>query len=366
MRADKHGWRSQRHAWQSGRNPKRRYLFWRFVMVFGMIWLVFIAALLLVSLAFLALRPAAGNFLPELLIVCSIPLGFTLLILILGRWAFSRVGAPLVDVMAAADAVAEGDLDVQVRENMPGEYGRLARSFNRMTARLRTAELQRRSLTADVAHELRTPLHIVQGNLEGILDGVYQPDEAHIRATVEETRLLSRLVDDLQTLSLAESGALPLHRIRVSADDLLSDVLTSFSAQAESANIALELDVTAQPDDLMVLVDPDRIDQVLSNLVVNALRHTPSGGKVTLGAARLPDSVRLTVSDTGVGILPDDLPHIFDRFWKGERSRSRLSGAGSGLGLAIARQLVQAHQGTIQVESQPGQGTSFTIDLKIE
>ncbi len=366
MRPDQHGWHSRRHAWQSGRDPKRRFLFWRFVMVFGFVWLVFIAALVLVSLAYRTLQPASGRFLPELFIICSIPFGFTLLVALLGRWAFSRVGVPLVDVMAAADAVAEGDLEVQVRENMPGEYGRLARSFNRMTARLRTAEQQRRSLTADVAHELRTPLHIVQGNLEGVLDGVYQPDEAHIRATLEETRLLSRLVDDLQTLSLAESGALPLHRIQVLAADLLSDVLTSFSAQAESEGITLEQVLPAQPDDLEVLVDPDRMDQVLSNLVANALRHTPSGGTITLGAARLPDAVRLTVTDTGVGIPAEDLPYIFDRFWKGERSRSRLSGAGSGLGLAIARQLVEAHQGSIQVESQPGQGTTFIIDLRKE
>ena len=363
MRPDTQRWRSKPHAWHTARNPKRRFLFWRFAMVFGFMWLMFVAALVLVSLAYLALRPATGDFIPELLIVCSIPFVFTLLIFILGRWAFSRIGAPLVDVMAAADAVAEGDLDVQVRENMPGEYGRLARSFNRMTARLRTAEQQRRSLTADVAHELRTPLHIVQGNLEGILDGVYQPDEAHINATLEETRLLSRLIEDLQTLSLAESGALPLHRSHVPVGDLLSDVLTSFSAQAESTGIAIELDLPAEPNDMEVYVDVDRMDQVLSILVVNALRHTPSGGRITLAAARLSDEVRLTVADDGVGILPEDLPYVFDRFWVGERSRSRQAGAGSGLGLAIVRQLVQAHQGIIQVESQPGHGTTFTIIL---
>ena len=149
------------------------------------------------------------------LILCGVPFGFLLLLILSGRWAFRRYGAPMVEVMAAADAVAEGDLSVRVREEAPGEMGRLAHSFNRMTAELERAEQQRRNLTADVAHELRTPLHIIQGNLEGMLDGVYEPTPEHIKATLEETRLLSRLVDDLQTLSLAEAGQLPLHRLRL-------------------------------------------------------------------------------------------------------------------------------------------------------
>jgi two-component system OmpR family sensor kinase/two-component system sensor histidine kinase BaeS len=265
--------------------------------------------------------------------------------------------------MAAADAVAGGDLSVRVRENIPGEFGQLARSFNRMAAELASVEQQRRNLTADVAHELRTPLHIIQGNLEGILDGVYLPSGEHIAATLEETRLLARLVSDLQTLSLAEAGQLPLHRAPLSAADLLEDTATSFSGPAAAAGLELRLELPVPAEELLLDGDPDRLEQVLNNLVGNALRYTPGGGHITLGAQAIAGGVRLTVADSGAGIAPEDLPHIFDRFWKGDRTRARREGAGSGLGLAIARQLVQAHGGQIWAESQPGQGTTFFIDL---
>jgi len=293
---------------------------------------------------------------------CAIALAFPLLAAGIGVLVFREFGTPLSNIMAAADAVAEGDLDVSVPEGGPGEFGRLARSFNRMIAELARAEQQRRNLTADVAHELRTPLHIIQGNLEGVLDGVYEPTREHITATLDETRLLSRLVGDLQTLSLAEAGQLPLHRQWLEAADLLADVATSFSGQAAEAGIEIEVEVA--PDAGQVYVDADRLDQVLSNLVSNALHHTPSGGHVTLAAGPLADSMRLIVKDTGSGIAPEDLPFVFDRFWRGDRSRARQPGTGSGLGLAIARQLVQAHGGHIEVESQPGQGTQFIIELR--
>jgi signal transduction histidine kinase len=302
-----------------------------------------------------------------ILVVCGLPLTFTILAGVAGGLAFRRYGSPLADVMAAADAVAEGDLSVRVRETVPGELGRLARSFNRMTIELERAEQQRRNLTADVAHELRTPLHIIQGNLEGILDGVYQPTPEHLTATLEETRLLARLVSDLQTLSLAEAGELPLHRTRMLAADLLEDAAASFSGEAAQAGVDLQVVVSADAAGVEVDVDPDRIDQVLTNLIANALRHTPQGGKILLGTAALAGdeahTVRLSVEDSGAGIAAEDLPYIFDRFWRGDRSRTRGQGAGSGLGLAIARQLVQAHGGRIHVESTPGAGTRFLIDL---
>lgn len=223
----------------------------------------------------------------------------------------------------------------------------------------------RRNLTADVAHELRTPLHIIQGNLEGILDGVYEPSIDHINATLEETRLLARLVDDLRTLSLAEAGQLQLRLEDVELCGILEDVGTSFSGQAESQGIELKIECAGPVAGVSMSLDAGRIDQALSNLVVNALRHTPSGGAVTLRAIRDADGVQIMVQDTGEGIPPDDLDYIFDRFWRGDRSRTRTSGVGGGLGLSIARQLIQSHGGRIGVESVQGVGTTFTIDLPI-
>ena len=231
-----------------------------------------------------------------------------------------------------------------------------------MAKELERTDEQRRNLTADVAHELRTPLHIIQGNLEGVLDGVYDPTEEHIGATLDETRLLGRLVEDLRTLSLAESGQLPLVRETVDVGDLLADARTSFSGQAEVAGIDLRAEPIADSG-ISLDVDAGRVDQVLGNLLLNAVRHTPRGGAITLSAEACGSGVRITVRDNGEGIAPEDLPFIFDRFWRGDRSRSHASGAGGGLGLSIARQLIRAHGGQIQVESELGRGTTFTIDL---
>jgi signal transduction histidine kinase len=277
--------------------------------------------------------------------------------------AFRGIATPLADVMAAADAIAEGDLGVRVPEHGPGEFSQLAESFNHMAEELERTDRQRRNLTADVAHELRTPLHIIQGNLEGVLDGVYEPATEHIGATLDETRALARLVDDLRTLSLAETGQLPLVWEPVDVGELLADVSTSFSGQAEAAGIQLHLDTNSDPAGMTIIGDVGRLDQVLSNLMANALRHTPSGGDITLRGKPVEGGVRITVSDTGQGIPTEELPYIFDRFWRGDPSRSHAGGAGSGLGLAIARQLVGAHGGRIGVESGPGQGTTFTIEL---
>jgi two-component system sensor histidine kinase BaeS len=235
----------------------------------------------------------------------------------------------------------------------------LARGFNEMVTRLEVDEARRRRLLADVSHELRTPLTVVQGNIEAILDGVHQADEAHLSAILEETRVLGRLVDDLRTVALSESGSLPLHREPTDLSIVATDAVGSFRAAAESAGVALGLEIA---DDIPLLeVDPVRIREVLVNLVANALRHTPAGGSIAVDA-RVDEgahSAVVTVRDTGSGIEPDLLPHVFDRFAKGAASK------GSGLGLAIARGLVEAHGGSIDVESAPGGGSTFRFRIPL-
>jgi two-component system OmpR family sensor kinase/two-component system sensor histidine kinase BaeS len=291
--------------------------------------------------------------------------GFTLVV----GLALSRgISRPLANLTAATQAVAAGDLGVRVPIRYQGEVRELAIAFNAMTEELARADELRRNMTADVAHELRTPLSVIRGKLEGVLDGVYPSTPEHLSPILEEIKLLTRLVEDLRLLSLAEAGQLDLEKRAMDMDALLRDAQVNFGPQAADRGVTLSLDL---PTDLpKVMADQRRIAQVLGNLVTNALRHTPSGGCVTLSATLAPSLVgegrggmlRVTVADTGAGIPTDDLPYIFERFWRGERSRSRVGG-GAGLGLAIARQLVEMHEGTIGVESTPGAGAKFWFTL---
>jgi signal transduction histidine kinase len=267
---------------------------------------------------------------------------------------------PLRDLIEAAERVEAGDLSPHVPERGPRELRSLARAFNSMLDRLRRTEVQRRRLLADVTHELRTPVAVIQGNLEAVLDGVYPADVEHLRPVFEETEVLSRLIDDLRTLSLAESGALELHREATDLEVLIAEVVGSFRAQSDASGVTLTADL---PDDLpLAEIDPLRIREVLANLTTNALRHTPSGGEIRILGRRGPSAEELTLSvvDNGAGIAPEDLPHVFDRFYKSADSK------GSGLGLAIARNLVAAHGGRIAAESRLGEGTTVRFSLPLQ
>ena len=366
--------RESRHEWRTG-GP---FLFFRFALAFGLFVLLIcgiLAILGAVAVMFLQSRPLPHAAPP----IVDSPLRWILLLLGLaavlalilhrvGRGTARRYTEPLSETMKAADALAEGDLSARVPVAGSGEFRHFARSFNHMAEALETADRHRRELLADIAHELRTPLTVVQGNLEGLRDGVYEATPEHLDLVLDETRKLSRLVEDLRLLTLAEAGQLPLDLQVLDVPQLLVDVRDAFALQATEARIALEVDVEEAIPPLVA--DPQRLGQVLGNLVGNALRHTPSGGQVILGAALesvegTPDAVRLWVRDTGEGIPAGDLPHIFDRFWRGDPSRSHGAGAGSGLGLAIAKSLVRAHGGHIWAESQVGEGTTLSCLLPL-
>ena len=281
-------------------------------------------------------------------------------LLIVGR-SFRRFALPIGDLVAASARVADGDYSARVSERGPREVRSLARAFNSMAARLQASDQTRRALLADVTHELRTPLTVVQGNLEGLLDGVYPRDDAHLQPILDETRVLSRLIDDLRTLALAESGTLQLQKEPTDLALLIGETVASFRAQANEAGVTLDADIA--PNVPILNLDPARIRQVLENLITNALRYTPNGGKIRVQCSvntSLSKSVAVTVSDTGKGIAPDELPHIFDRFYKSRDSR------GTGLGLAIVKNLIAAHGGGISAQSEVDKGTTIRFTLPIE
>jgi two-component system sensor histidine kinase BaeS len=273
--------------------------------------------------------------------------------------ALRRMSAPLGDLLEAAEHVANGDYSHHVQEQGSRSMRALVRAFNGMAARLKLTEEQRRDLMADITHELRTPLTVIQGNLEGMLDGIYPPDETHLKSVLEETQILSRLVDDLRTLALAESGALQLKKEPTDLVVLIGETVSAFRTQADAAGVWINLQ-TVEGAPLLNL-DPERIRQVLSNLIANALRYTPRDGTIQVSFAVISSPAgkiaEVIVQDNGAGIAPEVLPHIFNRFYKSRDS------SGTGLGLPIARHLVEAHDGTISAESQAGQGTTIRIHL---
>jgi signal transduction histidine kinase len=290
-----------------------------------------------------------------------IPLGvgfavLVLAILIVAGIGLRRISRPLDELLDASNKVAEGDYSVRVQEKGWPEVRSLARGFNAMIENLQVNDQQRRNMLADISHELRNPITIMQGNLEGMIDGVYPADEAGLKSLMEETQIMARLVDDLRTLSLAEAGSLQLKREAVDMAALIRETVSAFKPQADAAGVEIELSLNDVPS---VEIDPKRIREVLSNLLANALHYTPRAGvvKVSLtkagsGAER---NVMVFVQDSGPGIPSADLNHIFDRFYKSSDS------GGMGLGLSIAKYLVELHGGKIWAENENGAKISFTL-----
>jgi signal transduction histidine kinase len=298
--------------------------------------------------------PAAWRVIGGMLFpVAVISLFLGLLTLIIGLLLMRRVITPLAEVIAAAQAVASGDLSRRVQVQGPDDLRALSDSFNHMADALQHNEQERRNLLADVAHELRTPLTVIRGRLEGILDGVYPADEIHIAPALEETYLLERLVDDLRLLTLAETGQLHFDLKEVDLGDLARCAVEMFDAQAVESQVTLTVQVDERPS--LVMADPQRVEQVTGNLLNNALDFTLPGGKINICVEALSEGVRVSVSDNGPGVPESDLPLIFDRFWRAEKSRSRAYG-GSGLGLAIARQMIEAQGGKMFAENRPEGG----------
>jgi two-component system sensor histidine kinase BaeS len=285
-----------------------------------------------------------------------------LVALILGAVLASTLTHPLRELTAATRSVAKGPLGQQVPIRSSDELGGLAESFNHMSADLARANELRREMMADVAHELRTPLTVIAGYIEGLRDGVLQPTPDRFETMSLESQQLKRLVDDLRTLSLAEAGELSLSREATAPQALLERVAAAFSPRAAQAGIALR--TAAEAEALpRVDVDPERLVQVLENLVSNAIRHTDPGGEIVLSAHAAGADVFIEVKDDGRGIAPEVLPHVFDRFYRGDRVRGA-EGGESGLGLAIAKSIVETHGGTLTASSPGlGQGATFTVRL---
>jgi len=268
---------------------------------------------------------------------------------------------PLADVIYAADEVASGKLNTRIPMQGPQDLQSLSESFNEMATSLERSDRERRDMLADIAHELRTPLTVIRGRLEGIVDGIYPENGPQVSMALEQTYVLQRLVDDLRLLTLAETRQLPFDQRDVEVGRVIDGVIEMFSAETKEKNIALSF--SGKNGNLSAYVDPQRFEQVISNLVGNAIRYVPEGGQVWVTVDETTEGLKITVNDNGEGIPAEDLPFIFDRFWRKEKSRGRLSG-GTGLGLAITRQLVEAQGGTIEARNLSEGGLQVVIALK--
>ena len=282
--------------------------------------------------------------------------------LVVARWLARGMTQPLRDMAAAAHRMETGDYSTQVHTRSRDEVGQLATAFNRMSGELENLEQSRRDLVANVSHELKTPIAAIRAHLENLLDGVEQPEPRTMQVMLAQTERLGRLIEQLLELSRLESGELPLQREEMPLAPIVTQVLSEIEMARSDRGVAVESEL---PNDLpSVNADRERVHQVLFNLVDNAVRFTPAGGAVTVSAHRHNGSVEVKVADTGVGIPPEHLPRLFERFYRADPARSRGDG-GTGIGLAIARSVVEAHGGHIRAESELGRGSVFTFDLPV-
>ena len=307
------------------------------------------------------LQPEETAYLQRLnLALLGASLAAVAIALVVGVGLARTLTRPLRALTQAAHRMAAGDMTQQVHYPEDDELGQLAEAFNQMSHELARAHQLRRQMTADIAHDLRTPLTVIAGYIEAMRDGVLRPTPERLGLIYTEIERLQHLIGDLRLLSQADAGELPLHRQPFAPRLLLDRVAAPFRDRAVGQGVALRVEAA---DDLpLVAVDESRMAQVFGNLVSNALRYTPEGGEIALSAASEGEGVRLTVRDTGTGIAAEDLPHVFDRFYRGDKARQAADGE-SGLGLAIARALVEAHGGHIHAEAAPGQGTRLVIHL---
>ena len=288
-------------------------------------------------------------------------IGATIVALLLGILLARTLTRPLRELTAATQALSQGSLGQQVTVRSRDELGMLAGSFNRMSADLAQASQLRRQMTADIAHDLRTPLSVILGYTEALRDGKLEPDQDMFDTMYIEAQHLQHLIDDLRTLSLADAGELPLQRQEIEPYTLIERAAASYTSQSDIQGVNLEVNVAANLPTLRV--DVERMAQVFGNLLSNALRYTTAGGTIRLSAARQANLVQFRIQDTGTGIAPEAIPHIFERFYRADSSRQQ--DGSSGLGLAIVKSIVEAHGGTVNVESVLGAGTTFTITLPV-
>jgi signal transduction histidine kinase len=350
---------SDRRSWRRiGRhNPFFRRLGCIFVVfnLFGFVIFASILGLVLSSFGIIHISsPQLQWYLPIVVLLVIFGVG----VAAFATRNLRRVSRPLDELVDASNKVAEGDFSARVDVKGPSEVRTLLHGFNSMAERLQINDQQRRNMLADISHELRSPITIMQGNLEGMLDGVYTTDPERLKSLYDETQILSRLVDDLRTLALAESGSLQLKREPTDLSLLICEVVSAFESQAQAKEIKIDLALEHIDD---IEIDPQRVREVLSNLVSNALRYTPTQGDVKVGVTgTVTDegrSVTVYVQDSGAGIESADLSRIFDRFYKSSDS------GGMGLGLSIAKYLVEAHGGKIWAESEMGRGTKISFTL---